>query len=148
VLPWAGSYRGYDWNDRTAVLDPAPRFLPGEVLIDDRVFVEGQAIPPEDPLADDVADALAGEAPEAVLRELGVRWVVVEKGMPSGPVPGGETAYDGDQLTLVDLGEDVLAEPRRSGSAPLILTSHMMVAFLLLAGLFLLRYGRERDDVG
>ena len=55
VLPWAGSYRGYDWNDRRAVLDPAPRYLPGEVLIDDRLFVDGTTIPSEDPLVDDVA---------------------------------------------------------------------------------------------
>ncbi len=41
VLPWRGSYRGFAWNDRVAVLDPAPRFFPGEVLVDDRVYLDG-----------------------------------------------------------------------------------------------------------
>jgi len=150
VLPWAGSYRGYDWNDDRAVLDPAPRFLPGEVLIDDRVFVEGTTIPSEDPLVDDVAVALAEENPETALRELGVRWVVVEKGMPSGPVPGGEPVYDGEHLTLVDLGEDVRFVPRDApqdlGPA-LSIFGHMLATFLLLGGLLLLGSPWERDSV-
>jgi hypothetical protein len=147
VLPWAGSYRGFDWNEDRAVLDPAPRFLPGEVLIDDRVLVEGIVIPSEDPLVADIAAALAGDEAEVALRELGVRWVVVEKGMPSGPVPGGATTYDGEQLTLIDLGEDVGADPRRSDAVPAIVAGHVLCAFLLGGGLVLLRFSRERDSV-
>ncbi len=74
----AGGYRGFEWNGRRAVLDPAPRYLPGEVLIDDRLFVDGTPIPSEDPLVDDVAEALEAEDPASALRDLGVRWVVVE----------------------------------------------------------------------
>ena len=147
VLPWAGSYRGYDWNDRRAVLDPAPRYLPGEVLIDDRLFVDDTTIPSEDPLVDDVADALEAEDPASALRELDVRWVVVEKGMPPGEVPAGETAFDGDQLTLVDLGAEVRSEPRRSSSTTLILVGHILVTTLLLGSLFLLGFRPERDGV-
>jgi hypothetical protein len=147
VLPWAGSYRGFDWNDDRAVLDPAPRFLPGEVLIDDRVFVDGTVIPSEDPLVADVAAALAEDEPDAALRELGVRWVVVEQGMPSATVPEGVTAYDGTQLTLVDLGEAARAEPRRSDAAAAILAGHALVVSLLLGSLILIRCGRERDSV-
>jgi hypothetical protein len=147
VLPWAGSYRGYDWNDDRAVLDPAPRFLPGEVLIDDRVLVDGTTIPSEDPLVVDVAAALQEPQAEEALRDLGVRWVVVEKGMPSGEVPAGTIVYDGDQLSLIDLGEDVRVDPRRSRSTALIVVGHFLVAALLLASVFLLTFRPERDSV-
>lgn len=147
VLPWAGSYRGFDWNERRAVLDPAPRYLPGEVLVDDRVLVDGAAIPSEDPLTADVAEALARERSEVALRDLGVRWVLVEEGMPAGPVPDGRTAYDGRTLRLVDLGEDVRSQPRRSGSAALIVAGHAVAAILLLGGLVLLPWRRERASV-
>ena len=137
VLPWAGSYRGYDWNDRRAVLDPAPRYLPGDVLIDDRLFVDGTTIPSEDPLVDDVAEALEADDPAAALRDLGVRWVVVEKGMQSGPVPAGTTVYDGEHLTLVDLGADVRSDSRRAASTTLIVLGHILVTGMLLGSLFL-----------
>ncbi|HWM04334.1 MAG TPA: hypothetical protein VNP92_18510 [Actinophytocola sp.] len=147
VLPWTGSYRGFDWNDRRAVLDPAPRYLPGEVLVDDRIFVDGTTIPSEDPLVGEVTEALEAEDPSSALRELDVRWVVVEKGMPSGEVPVGETAYDGADLTLVDLGEEVRSEPRRSGSTTLILAGHILVTGMLLGSLFLLGFRPVRDGV-
>jgi hypothetical protein len=148
VLPWAGSYRGYAWNDRRAVLDPAPRYLPGEVLIDDRLFVDGTTIPSEDPLVDDVAEALEAEDSASALRDLGVRWVVVETGMTSGPVPSGTTVHDGDDLVLVDLGADVTSANRRSGSTTLILVGHILASGMLLGSLFLLGFppggGRRR----
>ena len=148
VLPWAGSYRGYDWNDGRAVLDPAPRYLPGEVLIDDRLFVDGTTIPSEDPLVDDVAEALEAEDSASALRELGVRWVVVETGMQSGPVPAGTTVHDGEDLVLVDLGADVTSANRRAGSTRLLLLGHIVVSGMLLGSLFLLGFrpgeGRRR----
>jgi len=145
VLPWAGSYRGYDWNDRRAVLDPAPRYLPGDVLIDDRLFVDGSTIPSEDPLLDDVAEALEAEDSASALRELGVRWVVVERGMRSGPVPSGTTVHDGEDLTLVDLGTDVISENRESGSTTLILLGHILASGMLLGSLFLLGFRPEGE---
>ncbi|HET9420234.1 MAG TPA: hypothetical protein VFO49_03785 [Nocardioides sp.] len=147
VLPWAGSYRGYEWNDRRAVLDPAPRYLPGDVLIDDRVFVDGTTIPSEDPLVDDVAEALEAEDAASGLRDLGVRWVVVENGMRSGPVPDGTTVIDGEDLTLVDLGADVTSANRRSGSTTVIVLGHILVTGMLLGSLFLLGFRPERDGV-
>ncbi len=148
VLPWAGSYRGYDWNYGRAVLDPAPRYLPGEVLIDDRLFVDGTTIPSEDPLVDEVAEALEAEDSASALRELGVRWVVVETGMQSGPVPAGMTVHDGEDLVLVDLGADVTSANRRAGSTRLLLLGHILVSGMLLGSLFLLGFppgeGRRR----
>ena len=118
MLPWAGSYRGYDWNDPRGARPGAP-VPPGEVLIDDRLFVDGTTIPSEDPLVDEVADALEAADPASALRTWasGGSW---SRRDAVGSGAGWETAYDGDQLTLVDLGAEVLSEPRRSGSTTLI----------------------------
>ena len=65
VLPWRGTYRGFAWNDRRAILDPAPRFFPGEVLIDDRIYLGGSSgssvLGNEDPELAEITDALGAE---------------------------------------------------------------------------------------
>ncbi|HWI42737.1 MAG TPA: hypothetical protein VNS81_03915 [Nocardioides sp.] len=103
VLPWAGSYRGYPWDHHRAVLDPAPRLLPGTVLVDDTVLLGDRAVPAEDPRVDAVRLALADPDPAGALRALGVRWVLLERGMGSAEPPPGRVAYDAGGLTLVDL---------------------------------------------
>lgn len=146
VLPWNGSYRRFDWNHRRAVLDPAPRYLPGEVLIDDRVLLDGGTVPSEDPRAQAVATALAHSDPDQVaeeLRALGVRWVLVENGIAPGDldvVPSGETVLDDGDLVLLDLGESngvVLtdASATRSGHASLVIMGDLGAGLLLVAAL-------------
>ncbi len=150
VLPWAGSYRGFDWNEYRAMLDPAPRFLPGEVLIDDRVFVDGTVVSSEDPLVAEIGTALGGDRPEGALRDLGVRWVVVEKGMRSGPVPTGSIVHDGADVMLVDLALAATPSHPDSGGAgqpELVTLGHLGTVTVLLWGLLLLRFRRERGHV-
>ena len=106
VLPWSGSYRRFAWTDDRAVLDPAPRYLPGDVLIDDRTFVDGVEIPSEDPRVQRVQAALDLE-PDAqgdALRALGVRWVLVEQDQGAPRAPEGVVAHAGPDLVLLDLG--------------------------------------------
>ncbi|WP_435769259.1 hypothetical protein [Nocardioides sp. SYSU DS0651] len=106
VLPWAGSYRGFDWNHRRAVLDPAPRLLPGVVLVDDSVLLRDRVVPVEDPRVRSVGEALDAATPEAAasaLRAAGVRWVLVEEGMAAGEAPAGRVVHDAAGLRLVDL---------------------------------------------
>lgn len=146
VLPWAGSYRRFDWAGDRAVLDPAPRFLPGEVLIDDRTFVDGTEIPSEDPRVREVGQALDAATPAQVsseLSSLGVRWVVVERGtgaLDDGEaVPEGRPAHVGDDLVLLDLltsdSRVVLPDTRssHSGQAALVIVGHLC-ALMLLTG--------------
>ena len=61
---------------------------------------------------------------------------------------GRETVYDGEHLTLVDLGADVTSETRGSGSTTLIVLGHILVTGMLLGSLFLLGFrageGRRR----
>ena len=93
--PGSGGYRGYDWNERRAMLDPAPRFFAGDVLIDDRILRRRHACSttrtrgwPTSPRALEAPD------PAAALRELGVTRVLVEKdnGVADGEVPAGHGA--------------------------------------------------------
>lgn len=117
VLPWRGLYRGFAWNDERAVLDPAPRYLPGRVVIDDRLVLRGGGpdggplvVPPEDPAVPLVDRALrGGDAAERARRlaALGVRWVLVE-GDPAAPaiaadLPAGTRVVDADGLVLIRL---------------------------------------------
>jgi hypothetical protein len=139
VLPWAGTYRGFDWNHRRAVLDPAPRYFPGEVLVDDRVLLDDVVVPAEDPRVEGVRRALAADDPTAALAALDVRWVLVEKGRIVD-VPEGEVVHDGDELTLVEMppaspsaqvsGGDSIG----SGTVVLIVIGHAVSVVLLLAG--------------
>ncbi|MQW76409.1 hypothetical protein GHK92_11020 [Nocardioides sp. dk4132] len=135
VLPWRGGYRGYEWNGRRAVLDPAPRLLPGEVVIDDRTFVDGEVVPSEDPRVGAVDAALAAPDPAAALRAAGVRWVLVEHGMGGvGDVPEGAVRHEGEELTLLDLGADApSSEATDRGDAALVVLADI-ATLLLLSG--------------
>lgn len=154
VLPWAGSYRGYPWNHRRAVLDPAPRFFAGEVLVDDRVLLDDGLVPAEDPRVEEVRRALAAADPIAALRAVGVRWVLVEHGPVSVPTPEGRIAHEGDELTLVELaaGDPPVAvnagRDIGSGTFVLIFTGHTATTVLLLTGCAVrIRRGRDLSHV-
>jgi hypothetical protein len=139
VLPWEGSYRGYDWNHRRAVLDPAPRYFPGEVLVDDRVFLDDRAVPAEDPRVEELRRALTAADPAAALVALEVRWVIVEKGRSDVDVPDGDVVHDGAGLSLVELSPDGSsgggsAADIGSGSIVLIVIGHAVSLVLLLIG--------------
>ncbi len=154
VLPWTGSYRGYDWNDRRAVLDPAPRYFPGEVLIDDRVILDDEVVPAEDPRVEVVRRALAAADPGAALRAAGVQWVLVENGLPDVAAIDGRVAHGGEELTLIELaGDDPPAATSvgrdiGSGTIVLIATGHAASAVCLLLGWgFRIRRGRDLRHV-
>ncbi|WP_182375962.1 hypothetical protein [Nocardioides sp. WS12] len=139
VLPWAGSYRGFDWNHRRAVLDPAPRLLPGQVLVDDTVRLEGREVPAEDPRVRAVDEALDQDDPAAALRDLGVRWVLVEHGMGQVAPPTGKTVYDASGLQLIDVsdqgpgaGKSRSAWPEMTMPREILVAIGHLCAFLLL----------------
>lgn len=142
VLPWAGSYRGFDWNHRRAVLDPAPRYLPGTVLVDDSVRLTDTVVPPEDPRVVAVSRALDDDDPAAALREQGVRWVLVEQGMGAITAPDAPVRYDAGGLTLLDLaadgpvatGETAVRTGVHRRQEILVILGHGLAFLLLLAG--------------
>lgn len=142
VLPWAGSYRGFDWSHDRAMLDPAPRYLPGTVLIDDRVILDDLVVPAEDPRVAAVDAALAADTPEAQaqrLLDLGVRWVLVERGMVDITPPVGDVVHSADGLELIDLTSDgkrsfgtkVLWSDRGDLRGSLVTIAHLMAIVLI-----------------
>ncbi|HEY3717738.1 MAG TPA: hypothetical protein VGL39_24690 [Jatrophihabitantaceae bacterium] len=100
VVPFQ-SYRSFAWAPGRTVLDPAPRLLPGDVVVSDRLAVSGRVLRGEDRRASEVSAAL-GAGPELPIRlaAAGVGWVLVEHGTP-GSVP------DLSGLRLVRAGPDL-----------------------------------------
>ncbi len=83
ALPF-DAYRGFAWNNGRTVIDPATRYLPGDVLVDDTLVVGDLTVDGEDPRARHVRGLVADGASVA---QTGVRWVLVEH--DAGPtVPG------------------------------------------------------------
>ncbi|MET0763598.1 MAG: hypothetical protein ABWY29_01945, partial [Blastococcus sp.] len=83
VLPF-GAYRAFDWNADRPQLDPAARWLTRPTVTDDELVVGGRAVAGEDTRARTLA-AAADDA--AALADLGVGWVLVERGTPGRPIP-------------------------------------------------------------
>lgn len=98
LLPF-GAYRAFGWNEARPQLDPAPRWLPRPTVGDDELVVGGLVVAGEDTRARAVAAVVDDPA---ALAELGVGWVLVERGTPGRPVPGAIT-----RLSLVHDGEDL-----------------------------------------
>ncbi|KQZ69959.1 hypothetical protein [Nocardioides sp. Root151] len=133
VLPWHGGYRGFEWNGLRAMLDPAPRFFPGDVLIDDRHYLGSGVLDSEDDRLASVATALESPDPAGELRALGVRWVLVEKHNGRPEVPRGEVVHDGEWLRLVDLGALRAGEHHRRVDGPGPVRRTVVIAALVLA---------------
>lgn len=161
VLPWAGSYRRFSWNHERAVLDPAPRFFPGTVLVDDSTVLGPTTIPSEDPAVAAVTLALDAEDPAAALRDLGVQWVVVEQEVAGQVVPEGEVVHDGAGLVVIDLG---VPENPAIGSGTTVRSTMIGITDVLVLVLMLVmvagqvyvsmldrrsdRFGEDADDEG
>jgi hypothetical protein len=100
VLPFQ-PFRQFGWNDRRTQLDPAPRFLPRSVVVDDTLVVGDRALRGEDRRAAEVGAAIGD--PDRLAR-LGIGWVLVEHGTPGAVEPaelaGLMPVYDGRWLTL------------------------------------------------
>ncbi|WP_284537209.1 hypothetical protein [Nocardioides sp. T2.26MG-1] len=113
VLPFT-SYRQPAWNHDHKVLDPLPRFLEPNYVVNDELAVDGRIIAGEDPRVPDVLDALAlpsaGERADA-LGALGIGAVARDL---SQPVAGYEAPVAGTvvhrgaglEVTLLDVTVD------------------------------------------
>lgn len=102
-LPF-GAYRAYPWNGARTVLDPLPRYVDAEVLVDDTLWVGDTEVTGENPRAAQVRRVLAGGAPAAAT---GMRWVVVQRlaGVPRvdpAVLAGLRPVYLGEQLSLYE----------------------------------------------
>lgn len=139
VLPFT-IYRRFEWNGHWAWLDPAPRVLPGRVIVDDTLGAPGGAeVAGESAAARRVRDADASWTDLApVLDDLGARFVLIEFDTP-GELPAGapsEVGYRevhvGDHLALYDTGSDSELRTLPAWS-PFLLALDGVLAAMMLA---------------
>jgi len=92
------AYRSYPWNPGAPVLDPAARYLPAQVLTDDRLRVGDLVIAGESRAAAAVRDRLAAGRPVA---DAGVRWVLLQRDtVPPAALTGLVPVVRGPDLRL------------------------------------------------
>jgi hypothetical protein len=133
-LPFA-TYRAFPWNDGRTLLDPAPRWFPVPVVADDALPVGGVIVAGEDRRVAGVRAALERGRP---LGEVGIGWVLVEKGTP-GQVPeaavrGLERVYDGTALSLYRVPAPRPAEASGPPVVPVVAADAAAVGMVLGAG--------------
>lgn len=108
VLPWS-AYQRLPWNGGRAALDPALRFFPGQVVVDEDLSIsDAVAVRGTDRSAAAIGRALRDHRPLGpALAAAGVRYLLVERtaaGAADLPLPGGTTLHAGPELLLLDLG--------------------------------------------
>lgn len=126
-----GAFRQFGWNRDRTQLDPAPRFFPRPTVIDDTLYVNGQPIQGEDPRAKAVRDGRP-------LRELGIGWVVVERGTPGRTSTDGlDAVFRGEWLELYRVPGRIADPPDGPPLAPIVVAYLAAGALVLFSVLWL-----------
>jgi len=140
VLPFT-SYRAPEWNHGRRVLDPLPRYLQPNYVVNDELAVDGRIVPGEDPRTPQVLDALAEPDPDtrsAALEALGIGIVARELDVASTPAYdaelAGRTLYRGADLELLALA-DPAARETGSGARTAVALAWLAFAAVLVTGL-------------
>lgn len=152
VLPFS-TYQRYPWNQRAA-LDPAIRFLPGQVVTSDELVVgEKSSVAGDSPDSARIGAAIAAGRPlEPVLAAAGVRYVLLERsaaGAATIDLPTGTVLHEGPELVLLDLGDQARLD--RSSHPGLVVAADILAGALVLgAGTFLAqrRIRRKPGEIG
>jgi len=153
-LPW-GAFRRYAWNSDRVVLDPAPRYLPRDVVTDTTLLVGSgpTAVAGDDVRGPALQRAVRADDPAAALRSLGVGWVLLQRDQPIGlsgstvqgpmDLKGSAVLWEGPWLTLVRLvGEVTPSRPPSSKALVLLGWLAALMAVSTALGLAI-RMGRE-----
>lgn len=153
VLPFS-TYQRFDWNDQQAVLDPAIRFFPGQVVTSDRLVLSGsETVAGDSTAAAKIAAALAAKRPlTPVLEDAGVRYLLWERtagGAGEVELPAGTVLHDGPELRLLDLGTSARLD--RADHPTVIVTADLLAALLVVVSVIFLavrRISRKPDVIG
>jgi hypothetical protein len=137
VLPFA-AYRSFDWAPGRTVLDPAPRWLPAQTVVDDRLVVSGTLLAGEDPAAARVGSLLqARPAPAVLARALagqGIGWVVRETATSGPPVPdlsGLQPVLTGGAVELYRVPGPVAAAGKQSARRRWVVLLDLLAAAVI-----------------
>ncbi|WP_433716761.1 hypothetical protein ACQP2U_40840 [Nocardia sp. CA-084685] len=141
VLP-GGMFRKFPYSGKVAVLDPAPRMLPRDVLQTGELPVRGRTVAGEGARAREVETALLHGDSARRLAQLGVGWVLVERTTP-GPLGASKTTlaqldsvYTDAQLALYRV-PDTTDKGAHSAYRTIAYVAHILWAGLLVGGLLL-----------
>jgi hypothetical protein len=135
VLPFS-LYQRFAWNHDRAALDPAPRFFPGDVVIDDALTVRDGSVAGESGLAARVRSVR--DDPEQLaelLEQERFRWLLVHRssaGSDAVPDLAGDVVFAGTEITLVDLGNP--SELSNASGAALIVAVDAATLLTVLLG--------------
>ncbi|HWO66944.1 MAG TPA: hypothetical protein VNO31_43620 [Umezawaea sp.] len=146
------AFRRFSWNGDRTQLDPAPRFLPRTVVIDDVVYVGGRPVSGEDGRVATIRLALEREGD---LGALGIGWVLVEHGTPGSVDPavlrGLREVWSGPWLTLYRVPGTIAPPPAGAPRTPVVAGDLVVLAMVATSLLWLLlpagrfrRSGRSR----
>ena len=140
ALPFT-SYRAPAWNHGRKVLDPLPRYLQRDYLVNDQLVVDGRVIAGEDPRVPQALAALGQDEPGAraqALQRLGIAVVVREPEVPAAaeqhPEVAGRVLATGPTAQVI-----ALAGPVEEDRAPaqLVALGAAWAGFALLPALAL-----------
>jgi len=136
TLPYT-AFRAYGWNGRRTSLDPADRYLPVSVVVDDSLAVAGPdgrvtVVAGESRRADEVRRCVARGCP---LPSIGVRWALVETDQPAaadetaGVLTAMRRVYTGETLVLYEASGAVPDHPRPpSWHLPVLVAAYIAAA--------------------
>lgn len=120
ALPMS-AFRRFSWNGDRTQLDPAPRFLPRTVVIDDVVYVGGRPVSGEDGRVATIRRAMARNDD---LGAFGIGWVLVEHGTPGsvdrGVLRGLREVWSGPWLTLYRVPGVIAPPPAGAPRLPVV----------------------------
>ncbi|MBV9822399.1 MAG: hypothetical protein JO144_09160 [Actinobacteria bacterium] len=152
VLPF-GSYRAYPWTPGRTVLDPAPRWLPAETVVDDRLAVGSTLLDGEDPAAARVAALLQAQPDAAALAQglagQGIGWVLVETDTPGPAVPdlgALRPVLTGGAVELYRVPGEISRPAPRTARRWAVLGADLAVAGAVLAALAVAARSRRRSQ--
>jgi hypothetical protein len=150
VVPFQ-SYRLFGWAAGRTVLDPAPRLLPGDVVVSDRLAVSGRVLRGEDGRAREVGAALdSGPDLARNLATAGIGWVLVEHGTPgtTPPLRGLTLVRDGTDLTLYRVADPARRAGPSDAQMVIVLIGDALAGMSVVFAAASLLVVRRRTGVG
>jgi len=145
TLPWR-SYRVFGWGHGVSS-DPAVRWFPRQVVVNDDLVVGTTLIPGEDPVAAAISRGLRSGRPADVLARHGVRWVLVYRDDPTASrlrLDGFRRAYADRDMALLEVTGPVRDAAGPSTRRRTAVLAADVLAFAGLAGAMVLRVRRRR----
>ncbi len=136
-LPWT-AYRRPTWNGGRTVLDPLPRLLDRQVVVDDDLVLPDRTVQGEDPVAARLDPVVSGSGGlTGPLAAAGVGWVVLARGEPGAPDPaprlvGAALRLDGPAWQVWQLPVVEPADSPGPPVAPVVLADTALALLVLL----------------